>query len=778
MIIASSYPYTGNGLGGLPDAIEAIATHEVNGQYELFFRYPLTGLHFEELANGKIVMAKPDDLTDDQPFRIYRVTKPLNGVVSGYARHISYDMSGTVVEPFTADSLTTAIQTIPTKCTPASPFTLATSRTVASPMSLKEPRPLWKLLGGQEGSLLDVYGGEWDFDKLTATLVTKLGQDRGVSIRYGKNLTSLEQDATIEGSYSGVYPYWYDEKSNTLVTLTEKVVPVTGSIVSDKVLTLNCSDDFEDQPTEAQLRARANAYISANSIGNMNTSWKISFVDTEDFIDQVALGDTVHVYYSALDVNVTARVVKTEYDVLKGKYKSITVGRVKQNLASIIVNDQRETEEKIKTTKSFLEKAIDDATYSITHGGGVFRLIYDGYDLKEIVSLDNADITQALSVWRWNNGGFGHSSTGYNGPYTLALLPDGSINADLITTGTLNANVIRAGLLQDAQGLNSWNLDTGVLSLTGYASFTNLSTAGQTTITGANITTGIIKDAANKNSWNLTTGALTITDGSIVVTHNRTFYYSSYSSTDLTTIVNIVNAGTWTDAQLEKYDFNLDGQITLADRVILNNMLTNHQDRTVSIKTEIDPSKTNRPICIYDGNNNPVTYLSPNAIVAPSGSFGSRMSVGDSRLTSTGYFALKGASASITFFDSNGTQTGYIGNDINDYVIEKGKSGDWIYRKWYSGVYECWLRRSVPVAIQSAWGYSYYGTVPTVAYPVAFAASPHEQVSVVGGYGWAWIAGYATTPTTSASGAYILMRGASAASASYNIDYYVRGQLP
>ena len=465
MILASSYPYTGNGLGGLSDSIEAIVTHEINGTYELMFRYPISGLHYNDLANGKIVMAKPDDLTDAQPFRIYRITKPLNGVVSVYARHFCYDMQGIIVEPFSATSLTDAFTKIPTYCTPSSPVTLQTTRTVATSIELKEPRPLWKLLGGQSGSLLDVYGGEWDFDKDTAKLVTTLGTDRGVSVRYGKNLTSLEQDGTIESTYSAVYPYWYDEESNTLVTLTEKYVTVTGAIVSNRILCLDCSDDFDSAPTEQNLRDKANAYISNNSVGSAKTSWKISFVD-EFLTEKVMLGDVLHVFYTDLGVNATARAVKTEYDVLNERYKSITVGRVKQNLASIIVSQNEETTEKIKTTKSFLEKAIDDATYSIRHGGGVFRLIYNGDDLQEIVSLDNADITLAQSVWRWNNGGFGHSSTGYNGQYTLALLPDGSINASVITTGTLNANIIRAGIIADIANKNSWDLSTGALTIT------------------------------------------------------------------------------------------------------------------------------------------------------------------------------------------------------------------------------------------------------------------------------------------------------------------------
>lgn len=481
MIIASSYPYTGNGLGGLPDAIEATVSHEINGIYELFVRYPVTGQHYEELISGRIIMAPPDDLTDDQPFRIYRITKPLNGIVSVYARHLCYDMQGIVVEPFTASDLTTAFLTIPTKCTPASPITLQTTRTVATGMSIVEPRPLWKLIGGQAGSILDVYGGEWDFDKTTAKLVTQLGTDRGVTIRYGKNMTEMEQDATIESSYSAVFPYWYDEESSTLVTIPEKTVAVVGSVVSNRVFVLDCSDDFENQPSAQDLRDRANAYITANSIGNVKASWKISFVDiSQNGIDRVMLGDTLHVYYERLDVNATARAVKTEFDVLMNHYKSITVGRVKQNLAAIIVDNQQKTESEFANIKSDLETAVDDATDFIRNGQGYMRFIYNANEeLTEIVSLDDPDISQATNVWRWNNGGFGFSSTGYNGNYSLAITQNGAIVADFITTGTLTANVIKAGILQDS---------------------------------------------ANKNSWNMTTGAFTITDGSINITTNSNTY--------------------------------------------------------------------------------------------------------------------------------------------------------------------------------------------------------------------------------------------------------------
>ena len=468
MILANSYPYTGNGLGGLPDAIEAIVSHEINGIYELMFRYPVTGLHFDDLANGNIVMAEPDALTSAQPFRIYRITKPLNGIVTVYARHIAYDMQGIIVEPFSAGSLTEAFQTIPTKLTPANSFNLTTTRTVASGITLTEPRPLWKLLGGQQGSLLDVYGGEWDFDGFDAKFVTQLGTDRGVRVAYGKNMTEFEQDGTIESTYSGVYPYWYDEESNTLVTISEKFVTVPNAEVSNRVLTLDCSDDFDTAPTQQQLRDRANAYITANSVGNARISWKVSFADNPELMmDRVMLGDTLHVRYERIGVDATARAVKTEYDVLAKHYKAITVGRVKQNLAAIIVAQQEETASQFAKVKSDLETAVDDATDFIRNGAGYMRFIYNANEeLTEIVSLDDPDISQATNVWRWNNGGFGFSSTGYNGNYSLAITQNGAIVADFITAGTLNANVIRAGILQDALGKNSWNLATGAFTIT------------------------------------------------------------------------------------------------------------------------------------------------------------------------------------------------------------------------------------------------------------------------------------------------------------------------
>lgn len=490
-ILSATSTLTGNGYGRLADAITCTVTHEINGEYELKMTYPVTGTIFDYLANDCVIWADSDNFTKMQGFRIYRITRPLNGVVSVYARHICYDMSGFVCSPMNQTSLTTALANLASNCVPSPcPFTFTSPRTVATAYKTATPMNLWQMMGGVQGSLLDIYGGEWDFDNYTATLRTQLGSDRGVNIRYGKNMTELEQDATIEAQYGGIFPFWYDAESGTLVTLPENYVTVAGG--GSRVLCIDFTNDFEDAPTEAQLRARANQYATANNVADPKISWKVAFIPlsmTEEYkgiaaLESVKLGDTVHVFYEPMNLTASARVVKTDYNVLADRFDSVTLGRVKQNLAKIVVEQKKDLEHSVSLVKSTLEHAIDEATDFITNGAGYMRFIYNSSnELVEIVSLDNPDINNATNVWRWNNGGFGFSANGYGGPYTTAIYQSGSdagaIVADFITAGTLNANVIRAGLITDVGGDNSWDLDTSVFTMT--KGSININTSSSTT---------------------------------------------------------------------------------------------------------------------------------------------------------------------------------------------------------------------------------------------------------------------------------------------------------
>lgn len=455
---ADETAFDSNGIGMLSDMTEAEVIQALNGEYEFEFKYPVQGNHFLNLKLETIVTAKPDPVSSDQPFRIYRITKPMNGLVSVYARHIAYDLRGTVIPPMTADSCPAALAAMKEKAIPGCPFVFWTDKTTAATMTVTTPTAIWTQLGGAEGSVLDTYGGEYEFDRYTVKLHNRRGADRGVSIRYGKNLTSLEQDENCANVYTGVYPFWTGS-SGELVQLAEKIIRAEGNYTREKIMPLDLSLEFETAPTEEQLRARAEKYMSDNDIGTPVVSWTVEFVQleqTEEYkgkalLERVLIGDMVSVEFEQMSVSASARAVEVRFDPLLERYKSITLGSVKASLASTIAQQGQSIQQLQKP--SSMQTAVDRATSWITGGGGYMVAVRDvAGNWIEQCSLDNPDINKAVNVWRWNNGGFGHSSNGYNGPYRVAITQDGHIVADFITTGTLDASLLKAGIIMSADG--------------------------------------------------------------------------------------------------------------------------------------------------------------------------------------------------------------------------------------------------------------------------------------------------------------------------------------
>lgn len=475
-----------NGIGILADAIFCEITEERNGIFELEMKYPITGIHYKEIKTRNIILASPNPVENTQPFRIYRITKPINGIITIYGEHISYDLSGIPVSPFTAGSAAEAISKLQSSAAIESPFTFWTDKETVATMSVVAPASTRSLLGGQQGGVLDVYGGEYQFDRYTVRLYNQRGMNRGVSIRYGKNLTSLEQDENISSVYTGVYPYWMDADNN-LVTLPKKILNAPGTYNFTRIMALDLSQEFESAPTEEQLRNRANTYMTANNIGVPKVSLDVSFIQleqTEEYknialLERVELCDTVNVEFPELGISATAKCVKTVYDVLQERYTSVELGEARTNIADTIA-DQQQKIEKAPTT-STMQKAINNATNWLTNADGyVIAVKDDNGTWKEILFLDTPSAETAKNVLRINTNGIGFSTNGVNGPYRNAWTIDGSLVADFITTGVLTANLIKAGVLQSLNGATSINMETGEASLTG--SITTASDGFQVTL--------------------------------------------------------------------------------------------------------------------------------------------------------------------------------------------------------------------------------------------------------------------------------------------------------
>lgn len=438
------------GLGVLTDAISCTVNEERNGAFELTMQYPDTGVHFDEITDRCIIYAIPSPYRAPQPFRIYRITRPMDGIIMVYAQHITYDLSGVPLNPFTAVNAPDALSKLSLNAAVDSPFTFWTDKATVASFAVSTPSSTRSVLGGSSGSILDVYGGEYEWDGFTVRLYGHRGYDNGVVISYGKNLTDIEQDRNISNVATGIYPYWTNAEG-ALVTCDPKIVNAPGTYDFTRVVPVDFSNDFEAQPTSAQLQARAEKYVEDNKIGIPKTSITASFVQLEQFpeyedlalLEKCDLCDTVTIRYPQLGVEAKAEIVKIETDVLLERYNSVEIGDVRTNIADTIVGQQQEIKQ--KPSETYLREAVLALTETILGAsGGAVRLLDTNNDgmPDTLYIADDPDPTKARKVWRFNHEGWGASNNGYNGPFSYGATLKNGMVADFITAGTLNADLV------------------------------------------------------------------------------------------------------------------------------------------------------------------------------------------------------------------------------------------------------------------------------------------------------------------------------------------------
>lgn len=522
--------FTSNGLGRLTDCISCTVTEERNGIYECAFRYPVTGRLYSKITDSSIIGVTHDDAHDIQPFDIYGRSAPIDGIVTFYAHHISYRLGHIILKPFTASSCATAIAAMATQTYNDNPFTFWTDKSTSGEYTVSAPVAVKAMLGGQAGSLLDVYGtGEYQWDKWAVRLYAARGVDKGVTIRYGVNLTDVVQDVDTSGSYSAVAPYWTaGDGSGTTVTLPEGYIlssqlrtvlyPIQDNNLNDLTdengnviegynalvlpVPLDLSSEFTEEPTVEQLRTKAQTVLSNSRAWLPNENIRVDFValwQTEQYanvaaLQRVQLCDRVSVYANQIGVNaVSMEVVKTVYNVLLDRFDAIELGNAQTTFADVVSAQVGTDLRRTLVSQSILARSIKHATDMITGGLGGFLVINTNAagEPEELLIMDTPDKETAVNVWRFNSGGLGHSHNGYEGPFDdVALTADGQINATLITTGILNANLIQAG------AINADLITTG-------------------TINGDLIRAGLITDYFGKNYWNLNSGQFVTKQGTI-----------------------------------------------------------------------------------------------------------------------------------------------------------------------------------------------------------------------------------------------------------------------
>ena len=479
----SATTFTSNGLGRL-DFISCKVTEERNGIFELEAEIAESALHSSQLEMNSIICAPYYPGGSLQAFRVAQITKPISGKYKIYAQHLSYQLTLIPVMPFSVTAAANACQTTLNKFVSEAvencPFTFTTDVTTVSSYRQTVPASIRSRMGGVEGSVIDQFGGEWEYDNYNVYLKNHRGVTTPtVTLRYGKNITDLEQEQNIESTITGIVPYWTDSEGGETVTLPEKSIDsaYAGNYPFKRTTAYDFSGSFEEKPTESQLRTKAQAYVNSSGIGIPVVSIKVSFIDlaqTEEYKDvaslqNVKLCDVINVEFEKYGISTTAKVVKTVYDVLADRYESIEVGSTRTGLTTTISDTNAanisamefkfgqasaETDAKITDatqnfpTRNEVQQDIDNATAWLTSTDGIMRALLNSNDeWQSLLFMDENATATTGNVMRLNKNGIGFSFTGWNGTFYQGWTMDGKIliggtNIPSLTVYDNNNNVI------------------------------------------------------------------------------------------------------------------------------------------------------------------------------------------------------------------------------------------------------------------------------------------------------------------------------------------------
>lgn len=341
--------FTSNGLGRLYDMVSCIVTEERNGIYEVDFEYPITGKNFDKIIPGRIIACEHDFSDDVQPFDIVSYSRPIDGIVTFHGVHISYRQSGITVSGTNINSLSAAFSLF-AQGQPSNPFSYSTDKSSATGYFAAAdgvPHSVRMMLGGMEGSILDTYGGEYEFDNFNVRLWNARGEAKPFTIRYGVNLLDYQEDGDYSETYTSVIPYWTGDDGNG-TQIVVKGTRVDSGLASyngrNDCLPLDLTEKFKERPTGEQLRSMAATILSSSQPNLPSRSISVDFVrlqDTSEYsqfssLMNCGLCDSVRLVFPRYNVEGQFKIVKIVYNVLLERYDSVELGNLSTSLASAL----------------------------------------------------------------------------------------------------------------------------------------------------------------------------------------------------------------------------------------------------------------------------------------------------------------------------------------------------------------------------------------------------------------------------------------------------------
>ena len=410
--------FSNNGIGFLSECISCSVTEEINGAFELSMQYPCSGDKYQRLLIGSYIKAKASATTrNPQVFRVSKISRPINGIVTYTAEHIRYALNRFPVIPFKINrthtspyyAMSAMIADSVIKPSTAG-FNFATSgfSTGGSYTIKMEPGvySVGQVLAGTDGGILDICGGEYEFDNFNVTLHKARGKDTGYTITYGKNLADIQQDIT-DDAYTCVLPYvLYTNSDNVTDVLTIshdsptewKYPGPNGTIITSQnsmrptfendIIKLENYDLYsaprcyylnmtgiitgeEGVPPIRHMRINAQTWISEHKeeLINNTVNTTVNFIDlakTEEYrnfeyLQLVGLCDTVRVKVPHMGLDTKVKVTKTVYDSLNERYTSIDLGTIKTTISSLVAGQNwslHQIKNNVSALPSYFKSAV------------------------------------------------------------------------------------------------------------------------------------------------------------------------------------------------------------------------------------------------------------------------------------------------------------------------------------------------------------------------------------------------------------------------------------
>lgn len=451
--LSTETTFTNNGLGFLTDCLSAVVNDEINGNYSLTLEYMLNGHLSEYLVQENIIKCPVQDGTM-QLFRIKYVNKDFNKITIN-AKHIFYDL----LDNFLLDVAPTkrAAQSfgewILARTNYVSPFSFVSSIATTKSARYVRKNPVEAIMGTESNSMVNLFGGELQRDNFTINLLTRLGQDRGLKLIVGKNITGIQMTIDENELYTRILPLGFD---GLMLPETYVDSPLINQYPTPKVRKYEFSEikydpSGEDESAYSDIQDAYQALrdavneLYANGIDKPQINIAIDWIElskTKEYeqfqnLETIRLGDTLRANLLGLDYE--TRVIGITYNVLANRVDSFTIGEVKPNIATTLNNIEKAVES--VDTSSILDAARESATDLIN--SALVSNIYLDYETGNLYIMDTDNPQTARKLWRWNLNGLGYSDEGINGTYDVAMTMDGSIVANMITTGELNAELIQ-----------------------------------------------------------------------------------------------------------------------------------------------------------------------------------------------------------------------------------------------------------------------------------------------------------------------------------------------